>query len=314
MKSLPVIVSRSESMSLFDLADRFPDEEAAVLWFEAQRWPDGVTCPRCESDCVSEVESRKPMKWRCGSCRKYFSVRTGTYMENSRVPVRKWVFASYLMSTSIHSVSSVELGHKIGVTQRTAWFMMHRLRGATRPPSEPMEGEIEVDETMVGGKYANMHKEKKETKPGKFVVVGAKSRTTGEVRCGVVPGRLYIPIERFVWNTVAPRATVYTDAFGAYNRLREAGYEHFSTDHEKYERVDKENPDNHTQGIESFWQRIKRAYKGTHHWMSEKHLGRYANEHAFNATHSALSNGEKMRLLAQRSVGANVTWAELTAS
>ena len=303
----------AESLSLFELFERFPDEESAVDWFEANRWPDGVSCPRCESDRVVEMKARNPMKWRCKDCRRFFSVRTGTYMENSRVPVRKWVVSAFLLASSIHSVSSVELARMINVTQTTAWFMMHRIRGATAPSASPMDGSVEVDETMVGGLYKNMHKEKKETNPQKAIVVGAKNRVTGEVRCEVIPGRLNEPIQRFIWNNVTRGATVYSDSFRAYRDLRDMGFEHFSTDHERGQRVDADRPDNHTQGIESFWQRIKRAYKGTHHWMSEKHLQRYANEHAWNATHSDSSNGAKMALLAQNSVGATLTWAELTA-
>jgi len=234
-------------------------------------------------------------------------------MENSRVPVRKWVVAMFSLTSSFHSVSSVELAKIIKVTQSTAWFMMHRIRGATAPEASPMAGPVEVDETMVGGKYRNMHKEKRESKPQKAIVVGAKSRDTGEVRCQVIPGRMAIPIERFVWNNVALGTTLYSDGFRAYRKMRDAGYDHYFTDHDRWQRVDEENSDNHTQGIESFWNRIKRAYKGTHVWMSEKHLQRYANEHAWNATHSGLSNGEKMALLARRSVGTSLTWAELTA-
>ena len=148
--------SHRKGISLLDLAEMFPTEEAATEWFEEQVWPTGRACPKCGDTETSEVPSRKPMPYWCKGCRSYFSVRTGTALERSKVPLRKWAFAVYIVTTSLKSVSSMKLHRDLGVTQKTAWFMLHRLREAWATGDAGMfEGPVEVDETYMGGKEKN---------------------------------------------------------------------------------------------------------------------------------------------------------------
>ena len=176
-----------EGVSLIELMDLFPTEKAATKWFEAQVWPDGRHCGHCGSVETAEVPNAKPMPYWCKDCRSYFSVRTGTAIARSKVPLRKWAVAIYLCLTSLKSVSSMKLHRDIKVSQPTAWFMLHRLREAwVQEPAVQFAGPVEVDETYIGGKRKNMPKSKRKALKGrgavgKTAVVGAKDRDTNQV-------------------------------------------------------------------------------------------------------------------------------------
>ena len=275
--------SDREGLSLIEVMDMFPDEAEATRWFEAHMWPTGRCCGKCGSVNTHEVPNAKPMPYRCRDCRAYFSVRTGTALERSKVPLRKWVIAIYLELTSLKSVSSMKLHRDIKVSQPTAWFMLHRIREAWAPkPGGPkFSGPVEVDETYFGGKRANMSNAKRAELAdtgrgavGKMAVVGGKDRESNRVGAKVVESTDKATLQGFVIDHTAPGATVYSDEAAAYKGLP---FDHEAVMHSVAEYV---RDQAHTNGVESFWALLKRAHTGTFHKMSPKHLNRYVQEFA----------------------------------
>ena len=217
-----------EGITLVQLMDMFPDEATAIKWFEAQVWPEGRCCGHCGSTKTGEVPNAKPMPYWCTDCRSYFSVRTGTAIAKSKVPLRKWAITIYLELTSLKSISSMKLHRDIGVTQSTAWFMLHRIREAwaTRNDGDEFSGPVEVDETYMGGKRANMSNAKRKELAGtgrgavgKVAVVGAKDRATNRVVAKVVESTDKPTLQGFVVEHTAPGAMVYSDEASAYEGL-----------------------------------------------------------------------------------------------
>lgn len=270
-------------ITLLALLDMFPDEQSATLWFEAQIWPRGRCCGHCGSVKTSEVPNGKPMPYWCTDCRSYFSVRTGTALERSRVPLRKWAIAIYLEITSLKSISSMKLHRDIGVSQPTAWFMLHRIREGWKDSSRggPFAGPVEVDESYFGGKRRNMSNSRRKQLEGtgrgpvgKTAVVGAKDRDTNQVTARVVESTDKDTLQGFVKDHAVEGATVYTDDAAAYESLP---FDHQSVKHSVSEYV---RGQAHTNGIESFWAVLKRAHNGVFHKVSAKHLNRYVTEFA----------------------------------
>ena len=270
-----------QGMTLIEAMRMFADNAAAEAWFVKVRWPTGPACPYCGSVNVLSGAKHKTMPYRCREkeCRKRFSVRTGTVMEASNIPYQKWALAVYLFMTSLKSVSSMKLHRDLGVTQKTAWHLAHRLRKAFESESGLFAGPVEVDETYMGGKRKNMPKSKREELTGrgavgKTAVVGAKDRTTNQVRARAVESTNKATIHGFVADHTALDATVYTDDALVYETLPNP---HKAVNHSALEYV---RGDVHTNGMESLWSMLKRAYQGTFHKMSEKHLDRYVREFA----------------------------------
>ena len=297
-----------EGISLIELMEMFPNETAAKEWFESRRWPHGLVCPRCSSTAVSAIASGKPMPWRCRSCRRHFSVRTGTVMEESKIPLRKWAIAIYLWSVSLKGVSSMKLHRDLKITQKSAWFLGHRLREAFSNPDRLFDGPVEIDETFMGGKRKNMTKSKRKTlrgrgAVGKTTVAGARDRKTGMVSAKVIDNADLPTLRRFVFDKVSPGATVYTDQATAYESLR-FGFHHEAVNHSAGEYVREMA---HTNGIESFWAALKRGYQGTFHHFSAKHMNRYVGEFAGRHNDRPLDTIDMMGVMVQGMVGRRLT-------
>ena len=306
--------SHRKGLTIVQLMDMFPTEKAAAEWFESVIWPDGRHCPKCGSLRTREA-SHKYMPYWCTDCRSYFSVKTGTAMQASKIPMRKWAIAIYLCLTSLKSVSSMKLKRDIGVSQPTAWFMLHRIREAWGGDSEgPFDGPVEFDETYFGGKRRNMsNAQRKELAGtgrgavGKVAVVGAKDRATNKVAAQVVETTDSATLHDFVADNTEPGAVVYTDDAAAYEGIPNP---HESVKHSVNEYV---NGMAHTNGIESFWSMLKRAHKGTFHKISPKHLQRYVSE--FAGKHNVRDSGTLVQMhdTVARLVGRNLLYRDLVA-
>ncbi len=298
-------------VSLMDLMRLFPDEESARAWFEASKWPTGRYCPRCGSTNTHEAKHAKS-PYRCRDCKKYFSVRTGSLMEGSNVPLLKWVFAIYLEATSLKGISSMKLHRDIDVTQKTAWFMLHRIREAwATSKNANFTGPAEADETYMGGLRKNMPKSKRKElfgqgRAGKVAVAGVKDRATNQVSAEVVEGTDRLTLQFFIEDRVINGAKVYTDEASAYKDM--PYFEHEAVKHGAGEYV---RGDVHTNGIESFWSMLKRAHKGTFHKISEKHLNRYIQQFAGKHNMRALDTIRQMQSIVAGMVGRRLRYPDL---
>ena len=307
--------SHREGITLVQLMDMFPDETAATEWFESVVWNGHRYCGKCGSTRTKEVPNAKPMPYWCTDCRSYFSVRTGTPIARSNVPLRKWAIAIYLCLTSLKSVSSMKLHRDIGVKQSTAWFMLHRIRQAWAGADEgPFDGPVEFDETYFGGKRRNMSNAKRKELAGtgrgavgKTTVVGAKDRATNKVSARVVDSVDAETLHDFVADNAEPDAVVYTDDAAAYEGIPNP---HETVKHSVGEYVDGMA---HTNGIESFWSMLKRAHKGTFHKISPKHLQRYVSEFAGKHNDRDSDTLVQMRDTVARLVGRNLLYRDLIA-
>ena len=224
--------SDREGMTILELMRRFPTEDAAREWFEQQVWPKGRYCPHCGSTETFENPASENRPYRCRACGQHFSVRIGTVMERSKISLQKWAMAIYLHLTSLKGVSSMKLHRDIGVTQKTAWFMLQRIRKAWESDDAPFTGPIEVDETYMGGRERNKHKGKKlnagRGTVGKTAVVGAKDRKTNKINAKVVKATDAKTLQKFVADTAADGARVFTDDAAAYKGMP---FEHKSVRH-----------------------------------------------------------------------------------
>ena len=304
--------SYRKGMSLVQVIRRFSDEAQAEAWFVETRWPDGVVCPFChQKDRVADRISRKPLPWHCGRCRQYFSVKTNTVMHRSKLPLSSWAIAFYLVSTNLKGVSSMKLHRDLNVTQKTAWFMAMRIRETLIDYMEKFEGPVEVDETYVGGRESNKHRNKRlnagRGNVGKTAVAGIKDRKTNRVKAQVVEHVNQGVLQGFIVENTTDDATVFTDEHGAYHNLSKKR-RHATVRHPIFEYI---NGMAHTNGIESFWSMLKRAHTGTFHKMSRKHLNRYVKEFEGRHNRRPPDTEEQMGIMATSALGRRLTFNKL---
>ena len=301
-----------KGITLKQIMKLFPDNETAEQWFIEQRWSSGICCPKCGSLNVQTGAKHPTMPFRCREkeCAKLFSTKTGTVMEGSKIGYQDWIIASFLIMTSLKSVSSMKLHRDLGITQKSAWFLAQRLRVALSQDGAPFDGPVEVDETYFGGKRRNMSKTRRQKLEGrgpigKTAVVGAKDRATKQVAAKVVTSTDKDTLHEFIKDHAAPGATVYTDDAGGYEALP---FNHAVIRHSLSEYV---KGDVHTNGIESLWSMLKRAHKGTFHKLSPKHLDLYVQEFAGRHNLRDLDTAEQLASISDGMRGKRLRYKQL---
>lgn len=306
--------------TLLEAVRYFSDLSVCFTHMLAVKWPDGkVVCPKCGSDAVGLIRSRAKLQCKAKDCRKQFSVKVGTIFEDSPLGLDKWFVAIWCIANDKNGISSHELGRALGVTQKTAWFMLHRIRLAMQTKSfRKLNGEVEGDETFIGGASQNMHKWKRERKikgrgaVGKAIVQGLLQRTVddnvSEVRATVVPATDESSLHHNVLKNVDSGSHFYTDAASVYSSLADR-YFHGFVDHV----TNYVSGRVHINGIENFWALLKRSIKGTYVSVQPFHLQRYVDEQAWRFNHRDKNDGSRFFRVLAAVVGKRLTYRLLTA-
>ncbi len=298
-------------LNLSTIAKRYSDEDEAYRYIESLRWPSGPICPHCgivddatyltpkgghRTTRTGNVSFRRV--WQCNECRKQFSVLVGTIFEDSKIPLSKWLLGIHMMCAGKNGVAAIELKRQLGIAERSAWFMAHRIRYAMAHESfdKPLEGTVEADETYVGGKA---HDKRGRGAANKTPVVSLVERG-GKVRSRVVTNVNSKNIKEVLQGNVSPDATLMTDAYQVYTEPGKIFAAHEVVDHGKGEYV---RGDAHTNTAEGFFSQFKRSLDGTHHHVSAKHLHRYTGEFDFRYNSREMTDGERTVLAIEQTAG-----------
>lgn len=288
MKSLDTFISKchnvpmiSDITSVRDFYTRFcPTEEKAVEVIAEWRWNGKPVCPFCTA-----VAYKCADRYKCSACNKRFSVRTGTIMQASKIPLQQWLYAIYVLTTHVKGISSIALSKELGITQKSAWYMGQKIRECSTEEIK-LENIVEMDETFIGGKEGNKHKNKKLNKDrgtvGKTAVMGAIQRDTKKVVAYPVEGVNTSTVGNFINRNMEQDTSVIADDYGAYDR-----HTNLRVNHRKGQYVD---GDIHTNSIESYWAIVKRGQMGVYHWWSKEHLHRYMREFSYRFNNRNVSN------------------------
>ncbi len=300
-----------KGLSLSELMLKFPDDESARKWIEGIVWPNGPRCPHCGTSNVQSGIKHKSMTHRCRECtgNPRFSVRVNSILQNSRLGYRVWAIAAYLVTTNLKGVSSMKLHRDLGITQKSAWYVLNRIRKAYELGLPLFSGPVEADETYVGGLEKNKHESKKlkagKGGVGKAIVAGVKDRPTNKVTAKVVPDTKAKTLQGFVTDLTEPDSWVFTDDHPSYIGIDRS---HDSVSHSDGEYV---KGDVHTQGMESFWAMLERGHKGVYHKFSKKHLHRYITEYAGRHNDRHLDTEKQMENIMRGMVGKHLPYARL---
>jgi transposase-like protein len=308
---------KGDPKTLLEAVKFFGDYENCHKFMVEARWPDGIVrCPMCGSDHVTYMANTR--RWKCYGKhpRPQFTLKVGTVFEDSPIPLEKWLPTLWLIVNCKNGISSYEVGRALGVTQKSAWFMLHRLRLALRTGSlTKMDGEVEMDETFIGGKARNMHLEKREEKitgtggKDKAAVLGILQRG-GKVHAEMVRDRRKKTLDAIVRHRVEPGSSIYTDTLPSYNDLQNE-YQHQMVDHA----IEYVCGRVHTNGLENFWSLLKRGIKGTYVSVEPFHLARYLDEQTFrynNRENKEIGDSGRFALALAQIVNKRLTYDELT--
>jgi transposase-like protein len=289
----------------------FADKQNAHDFIVSLRWSDGVICPHCGGSEQWFIKTR--LIWRCKACKKQFSVKVGTIFEDSALGLDKWLCAIWMIANAKNGISSYEIHRALGVTQKSAWFMLHRIRYAMQQGSlEKLSGDVEADETYIGGKVENMHKDKREAREkqgrgavNKSIVMGVLERN-GQIKTKVIKNTKKRTIHNQIRNSVEAGSNLFTDALKSYEGLQ-GEYFHQAVDHvTEYVRGNV-----HTNGVENFWSLFKRSVRGTYVNCADTHLQSYVDEQTFRFNNRGTNDAGRFALVLGSVAGKRLTYNQL---
>lgn len=308
----------SQPKTLQQAIKHFANPDNCIAFMVERRWPNGVECPTCGSKDVRYISTRRVWECKQKHSKRQFSVKVGTIMEDSALPLDKWLIAMWMLANCKNGISSYEIARALGITQKSAWFMLHRIRLAMHKEHSGQIGgsgkEVEVDQAFIGGAARFMHPEKRRRRisetggKDKTPVMGMLERG-GEIRASVIPNYRKPILDAETRRHIKAHSAIYTDALYAYNLLKHQGFEHQVVDHaERY--VDGKV---HTNGLENFWSLLKRQLKGTYISVEEFHLFRYLDEQVLRYNLRELAHdGLRFNHVASNVFGKRLTFAEVT--